>query len=131
MKTGGINKISFARDLLGFVPHANQRPLLETAERQVILNCHRQWGKTTVTQPEQVIVIVSPTMRQSRLLANRCRQFGHRLGLRLGTDGTNARSVVFPNGSTILPLPAHPDRVRGFTADFLRGGDADAGHDAG
>ncbi|MBY0502548.1 MAG: terminase family protein [Bryobacteraceae bacterium] len=123
------NPMAFARDLLGFVPDDSQRPLLETAERQVILNCHRQWGKTTVTavravhraatRPKQAIVIVSPTMRQSRLLANRCREFGNRLGVTLGTDGTNARSVVFPNGSTILPLPAHPDRVRGFTADFL------------
>ncbi len=120
---------TFARDALGFLPDVQQARLLETRNRFVILNCHRQWGKTTVTavravyqavqQEKQLIVIVSPTMRQSRALASRCREFASRLGLPLRTDGTTAGSIVFPNGSTILPLPAHPDKLRGFTANLL------------
>jgi len=121
--------VSFARRCLGFTPHAGQAELLGTEERYVLLNCHRQWGKTTVTAvravhlaamaPKQQIVIVSPTMRQSQVLAGRCREFSGRMGLAVRSDGTNAGSLVFPNGSVILPLPAHPDRVRGFTANLL------------
>ena len=121
--------VSFARRRLRFEPKADQEQLLAATNRYVILNCHRQWGKTTVTAVRavhraatyrnQTIVIISPTLRQSRMLANRCREFAGELGCELGTDGTNAQSIVFPNGSVILPLPAHPDRVRGFTADLL------------
>jgi hypothetical protein len=59
------------------------------------------------------------TMHQSRELAAKCRGVARNLDLKLGTSGTNPRSLVFPNGSVILPLPAHADFVRGFTADML------------
>ena len=121
--------ISFARECLGFAPHAGQLELLGTDARYVMLNCHRQWGKTTVTAvravhraattPKQQIVIVSPTLRQAHVLAGRCKEYASRLGWPLKTDGRNAGSIVFPNGSVILPLPGHADRVRGFTADLL------------
>ena len=121
--------IGFARDQLGFEPRADQEALLGAKDRYVILNCHRQWGKSTVTAVRavhravtyrrQTIVIISRALRQSELLANRCREFAGRLGLKLRTDGSNPRSVVFPNGSVILPLPAHPSTVRGYSADLL------------
>jgi len=98
---------AFARDELGFTPDAGQAELLATRHRLVILNCHRQWGKTTVTairaahqavqEAKQSIVIVSPPMRQSRALANRCREFASRSEIPFGRDGTNARSLLFPN----------------------------------
>jgi len=123
------NPVEFARDILGFVPYPEQEALLACEDRYVILNCHRQWGKSTVTavralhramtRAGQQIVILSPTMRQARLLANRCRELARGLEVKLGTDGTNPRSIVFPNGSVILPLPAHVDRLRGFTANLL------------
>ena len=34
---------------LGFVPDAPQRRVLETGSERVLLNCTRQWGKSTVT----------------------------------------------------------------------------------
>ncbi len=46
-------------------------------------------------------------------------RFGRRLGRRFSTDGTNPRSVLLPNGSLILPLPAHPGHARGFSANLL------------
>ena len=123
------NAADFGRQTLGFSPDEAQAQLLAARQRYVLLNCHRQWGKTTVTairavyqaheKRKQVIVIVSPTLRQSRVLASRCREFANRLHLELGTDATNAGSIRFPNGSLILPLPAHADRVRGFTANLL------------
>src|SRR5690349_11930031 len=106
---------AFARQLLGFEPDAAQAKLLATKSGRVILNCRRQWGKSSLaairavhlaaTRPNQTIVLISITMRQSRELAAKCRAFARKLGLKLKTDGTNARSIVFPNGSLILPLP--------------------------
>ena len=43
------NPVSFARRVLRFEPKADQEQLLAATNRYVILNCHRQWGKTTVT----------------------------------------------------------------------------------
>ena len=121
--------VAFARELLAFEPDAAQAEILSTTSNRVILNCRRQWGKSSIaairavhraaTQPNQTIVLISTTMRQSRELARKCLTFARKLDVVLTTDGTNARSIVFPNGSIILPLPAHPDYVRGFTADMV------------
>ncbi len=115
--------------LLDFHPDPLQSTRLTTTAPSVLLNSHRQWGTTTLTAlralhqaltyPSQQIVVISPTLRQSRLLTNRCRDFARRLGSRFSTDGTNPRSVLLPNGSLILPLPAHPDHARGFSANLL------------
>ena len=123
------NPVRFAREMLGIEPDAVQAELLNTKRSRVILNCRRQWGKSTMAairavhqaaaQEEQTIVILSTTMRQSRELARRCAQLAKRLGAKVRTDGTNPRSMVFPNGSLILPLPAKADFVRGFTAHLV------------
>ena len=93
------NAAWFARERLGFTPDPEQERLLATQERYVILNYHRQWGKTTMTairavhqavmKPRQEVVVVSTTLRQALELANRCREFGQTLGLGLGTRTGN------------------------------------------
>ena len=123
------NSAAFARQLLDFEPDANQAKLLSTKAQYVMVNCHRQWGKTTMTamravhwamsKPGQQIAVVSASLRQSMALANKCREFAHQLHLTLRVEAANQGSIVFPNGSVIRPLPAHRDRVRGFTAHFL------------
>ena len=117
---------AFARQLLDFEPDANQAKLISTKAQYVMVNCHRQSGKTTmtamravhrvvhraVTKPGQQIAVVSASLRQSMALANRCREFAHQLHLTLRTEAANKGSIVFPNNSVIRPLPAHRDRVR-------------------
>ena len=98
----------FARQLLDFEPDANQAKLLSTKAQYVMVNCHRQWGKTTMTamravhwamsKPGQQIAVVSASLRQSMALANRCREFAHQLHLTLRTEAANKGSIVFPNG---------------------------------
>ena len=121
--------VAFARDVLGFHPRAEQEELLLAKERYVILNCHRQWGKTTLTaayavhraltRPGQSIVILSVTLPQAQILASKCREFAQRAGVTLRKDPAKEHGMVFPNGSVIFPLPAAPDRVRGYTAHLL------------
>ena len=106
---------AFARELRDFDPNVNQAKLLSTKAQYVMVNCHRQWGKTTmtamraahraVTMPGQQSVVVSASLRQSMALANRCREFAHQLHLTLRTEAANQGSIVFPNGSVIRPLP--------------------------
>ena len=121
--------LDLARQLLPFPLDQTQTDLLTTNSPYVLLNCHRQWGKTTLTalralhqaisRPQQQIVVISPTLRQSRLLTHRCRDFARLLHQPTTTDGTNPLSLAFPNGSLILPLPAHPDHARGWSANLL------------
>ena len=101
--------LDLARQLLPFPLDQTQTDLLTTTSPYVLLNCHRQWGKTTLTalralhqaisRPQQQIVVISPTLRQSRLLTHRCRDFARLLRQPTTPDGTNPLSLVFPNGS--------------------------------
>ncbi len=63
------------RDKLGFAPDPIQARPLESESKRVILNCTRQWAKSTVsaakavhlaaTQKDSLILVVSPCERQS------------------------------------------------------------------
>jgi hypothetical protein len=127
--TGPLTLLALALKLLPFAPDPIQLQLLTTAAGQVLLNCHRQWGKTIFTAvkalhqalqgPRQLIVVISPTLEQSKILTKSCRDFARDLGLRITTDGTNPRSVLFPNGSCILPIAADADHARGWSANLL------------
>ncbi len=94
------NSAAFARQLPNFEPDANQ-----TEAQYVMVNCHRQWGKTTmtamravhraVTKPGQQIVVVSASLRQSMALANKCREFASQLHLTLRVEAANKGSILF------------------------------------
>ena len=124
-----LSALDLARLVLPYPLDAVQAELLATPARQVVLNCHRQWGKTTCTavravhqatsRPRQLIVVISPTLEQSKILTQRCRDFAVALSYRVTTDGTNPRSVRFPNGSVILPVAADADHARGWSAHLL------------
>jgi hypothetical protein len=67
--------VLFARERLGFAPDAQQEELLRTGSKRVLLNCTRQWGKSTVAavravhrawySPGSMVLVVSPGLRQS------------------------------------------------------------------
>src|SRR5215472_14915364 len=73
-----VDPAAFAADRLGFEPDDWQAQLLRSDARQIILNCCRQAGKSTATailalhcalyQPAALILLVSPSLRQSREL---------------------------------------------------------------
>ena len=44
-----VDGLEFARTRLGFVPDARQADLLAGEHHRLVLNCTRQWGKSTVT----------------------------------------------------------------------------------
>ena len=121
-----MDAVEFARKVLAFDPDEKQAELLVCADKQVILNCTRQWGKSTVTaaravwqawaEPESLVLVVSPCERQSGELVRKAKRFVAQAGVRLKGDGQNRCSIAMPNGSRIVGIPSRQDTVRGFSA---------------
>jgi hypothetical protein len=108
---------------------ALQKRVLDTPARCGILNCTRQWGKSTVTAAKAVnqawskkgslTIVVNPTARQSGEFVRKAAEFARRLEIRPKGDGDNEISLEFPNGSRIVGLPGTEATVRGFSAVSL------------
>src|SRR5450759_4024940 len=70
-----VDALRFARERLGFSPDAKQAAVMSGKIRRGLLNCTRQWGKSTITAamavhrawtaPESLTIAVSPSGRQS------------------------------------------------------------------
>jgi Terminase large subunit, T4likevirus-type, N-terminal len=114
---------------LGFLPDRTQGRILATASKRVLLNCTRQWGKSTITaaravyeaamKPGSLTLVVSPSARQSGEFVRKAAGFARRLGIRPKGDGDNEMSLEFPQGSRIVGLPGSEATVRGFSAVAL------------
>lgn len=126
---GTLTGAEWVRRNLGFVPDARQAEVLSTSARRGILNCTRQWEKSTVAAakaihqawcvPGSLTVVVSPTARQSGELVRKAATFARKLGVRPKGDGDNEISIALPNGSRIVGLPGTEATVRGFSAVAL------------
>jgi hypothetical protein len=90
-----------------------------------MLNCSRQWGKSTVTavmavhramfEPESLVLVLSPSERQSAEFLRKASSFMRKLSLRVRGDGDNDVSLLFPNLSRIVGLPGKERTIRGFS----------------
>jgi hypothetical protein len=119
----------FARKQLGFEPDERQAEVLRSDAKRGILNCTRQWGKSTiaaakavhrgVTREKSLVLVASPTDRQSAELIRKAAEMTARLGIAPRGDGDNKTSLLFPNGSRIVGLPGMEATVRGFSAVSL------------
>ena len=106
-----------------------QARVLRTASKRGILNCSRQWGKSTITAAkavhqayhaaESLTVVVSPSGRQSGEFLRKAAVFVRKLGIRPKGDGDNEISLELPNGSRIVGLPGTESTIRGFSAVSL------------
>jgi hypothetical protein len=121
--------VAFVRDRLGFAPDAVQREAPESTSKRGILNCTRQWGKSTMaaakavhrafTVPKSLILAASPSERQSAEFLRKAAEMVGMLGIAPRGDGDNAISLMLPNGSRIVGLPGTEGTVRGFSAVSL------------
>jgi hypothetical protein len=117
---------AFAREKLGFEPDEKQRAVLDSVAKRGILNCTRQWGKSTVTaakavhrawsEPGSLVLVASPSERQSAEFLRKAAGFVRRLGIPVRGQPI---SLVLPNASRIVGLPATEGTVRGFSAVSL------------
>jgi hypothetical protein len=118
--------VAWARDLLGFIADEKQQQVLDTTSLRGILNCTRQWGKTTICaikalhyalfHPNSLVIVASPSLRQSGEFLRKARQAAAKLGIPPRRDGENRCSLALPNGSRIIGLPENEDTIRGFSA---------------
>jgi hypothetical protein len=111
----------------GIVPDDWQSDLLRSDAKQMILNCSRQSGKSTISAvlaiheavytPDSLILLLSPSLRQSQELFRKVKdifvalqspytpQIAEESSLRLELD----------NGSRIIALPGSETTIRGFS----------------
>jgi hypothetical protein len=116
------------RERLAFEPDETQARVLAGRHRG-ILNCTRQWGKSTIaaamavhqahTEDGSLTLVVSPSARQSGEFVRKAAEFAQRLGIRPKGDGENEISLEFPNGARIVGLPGNEATILGFSAVAL------------
>ena len=90
--------VAFAESL-GIVPDPWQRDLLNATDERIILNCARQSGKSTIvairalhhalTNSGSLVLILSPTQRQSGELFNKITKYYRESGARGGSDANS------------------------------------------
>jgi hypothetical protein len=125
----GADAAEWVRTALGFEADEAQREILRSDKQRGLLNCTRQWGKSTVTAakaihqayhfPESLTLVVSPSARQSGEFLRKATGFARKLGIRPKGDGDNEISLELPNRSRIVGLPGSEATVRGFSAVSL------------
>ena len=121
--------VAFATYFLHLQPDEKQSLVLRSHSPQLILNCSRQWGKSTISsilalhqayyKPKSLVLVVSPTLRQSGELIRKIIQYLPALGIRKKGDGVNTLAVELPNGSRIVGLPGRDGTIRGFSGTNL------------
>ena len=124
-----MDAAEFTRKRLKFEADARQIEVLRSDAKRGILNCTRQWGKSTIaaakavhrayTREKSLVLVASPTDRQSAELIRKASEMVSALGIRPRGDGDNQTSLLFPNGSRIVGLPGMEGTVRGFSAASL------------
>jgi len=129
MEVLGRDIVTFVRGRLGLDLDLQQEELLRVGGSRVLMNCTRQWGKSTVTAAKVVhkawtergvtVVVVSPSARQSGEFIRKVKGFVRELGEVPVGDGHNRLSVKLANGSRIVGLPGVEATVRGFSAVSL------------
>jgi hypothetical protein len=118
--------VEWARVSFGFLADEVQARVLRCEAKRGLLNCTRQWGKSSVTSlkalwtalqsKDALVLVMSPSKRQSGEFLKKVTGFVRQLGLRVRRDGVNEMSLAFPNGSRIVALPGVEGTMRGFSA---------------
>jgi hypothetical protein len=119
-----LDPVKFA-EACGITCDSWQADLLRSAAKRALLLCSRQSGKSTACAlaglhtalfAAGLVVIVSPSQRQSGEMIRTIRGFIGHLGLKLGET---ALKIEFDNGGRIVALPGSEKTVRGLSAASL------------
>jgi hypothetical protein len=124
-----LDAVLWARECLHFEPDPWQAVFLRSSRNLHVL-ASRQSGKTVISAvkclhralyyPKSSIILISPALRQSILIAQKIGDFINSMKSRphLRTDSITV--MEFPNHSRITSLPGgNSDTVRGFSCDLL------------
>lgn len=113
----------------GFDPDPWQARLLRSTDKRILLNASRQSGKSTTTaalavheaiyQPGALILLVSPTLRQSGELFRKALALYRALGRPVPAESETALTLTLENGSRIVSLPGKEGTIRGYSGAAL------------
>jgi hypothetical protein len=103
-----------------------QALVLDSPSKRGLLNCCRQWGKSTLgaamavhqayTKPGSLALVISPSARQSGEFVRKAAEFLVKLRVQPKGDGDNEMSLLLPNKARIIGLPSNQVTVRGFSS---------------
>jgi Terminase large subunit, T4likevirus-type, N-terminal len=106
-----------------------QAALLRSTAPRVLMNCARQTGKSTVSalislatavlQPGALVLLVSPSQRQSGELFRKVLRFLHALPGAPAITAESALRLELANGSRVVALPGDEKTIRGFSGAAL------------
>ncbi|HAX42424.1 MAG TPA: terminase family protein [Bryobacteraceae bacterium] len=126
---GTLSPAQWVARHLGFQPDPVQSEILDHPAHRLILNCTRQWGKTTVcaakalhfalNRPASTTLVAANCARQSETFLEKILSFLQILHIPRASVPGRPSSILLPNHARILSLPGHADGIRGFTADLL------------
>lgn len=113
----------------GMTPDPWQAQVLASKDRQILLNCCRQAGKSTVISalalhtalftPNSTVLILSPGQRQSGELFHKILNANSAIGRPLKAQYETQLKVEFTNGSRIICLPGREETIRGYSPNLL------------
>jgi len=124
-----LDPVRFAHEALGFHPDSSQAQVLRSTKPRLLLNCTRQWGKSTTAAAlalhralyyaNSLILLASPSQRQSSELFRKVAAFLNQLAIKPIKVEDNQFSLQLANGSRIVALPSKEATVRGFSGVTL------------
>jgi hypothetical protein len=125
-----LDPVLWAREVLAYHPDSWAATVMMSSARYVIENVSRQAGKSTCAAamavhraeffPSSLILVVSPTLRQSGELQRKCMSYYDLVDPdHTGLVEDAKLSVQLRNGSRIIALPGQEDNLRGYSAPDL------------
>jgi len=110
----------------GIVPDPWQREVLRAPERQLLLNCSRQSGKSLTTgilathaalyEPGSLALLVSPSERQSIELLRKVKDTLRALGVTADeVEKDNTLGLETTSGARVLALPGKEETIRTYS----------------
>jgi hypothetical protein len=124
-----LDPVAFAEESLGITPDPWQAGALRWPGKRLLLNCARQTGKSTVAAilglhralhyPGSLVLLVSPSLRQSSELFRRVSELLSRLDTPPLLVEDNKLSMTLANKSRVVSLPSTEATIRGFSGASL------------
>ena len=120
-----LDRVTFAREALAFEPDPWQAEVLRSSAKRLLMNCCRQSGKSTTAavlalhealyRPPALVLVLSPSLRQSSELFRKIVAFNDRLGRPVPSVQATATTLAMEHGSRIVSLPGKHETIRGFS----------------